>query len=422
VLPREVLPVDQQPQGTNPATLTDLLEQGQGEVTRLDTLLSDLEEREPALLNTLQSALTNANQLSTTANREVQKLGATFDALQGPLGNTLTKTVNRIVDLTERLDDLSKTATPQVSTLLASFNASADELHDTVGQLHDLSKNPQLKQNLIDTTRYLAQTSQQFSLLVGDFRNVTSNPQTQAQLRDTVANIDATTQRANSLLGQLGATSSVYGVDPNATPAPTPTPGPGEPMAPGTPPTPLPGATIPPAGGKPMPAASPGVLQAKLKARLESLTANLIQVQIRVGELGVQGASGSSSPLLTQDRGPQTDFNAVLLPKSRTSLLVGSNNIGTADTTSFNFAGLQTVGPSSDFRVGGGVLYSRLGVLAQFNASRGVGLDVRAYDPQHPTIDGYATLHVAPAVGLFGGERDVLHAGRRSVFGLQLQF
>ena len=58
VWPREVAPLEQQPQGTNPATLTDLLEQGQGEVTRLDTLLADLEQREPALLNTLQSALT----------------------------------------------------------------------------------------------------------------------------------------------------------------------------------------------------------------------------------------------------------------------------------------------------------------------------------------------------------------------------
>jgi hypothetical protein len=171
-----------------------------------------------------------------------------------------------------------------------------------------------------------------------------------------------------------------------------------------------------------VPAASPGVLQARLKARLTALTANLIAVQIRVGELGVQGATGSSSPLLTQDRGPQTDFNAVLLPRSKTSLLVGANDIGTVDTTSFNFAALQTIGSSNTLRIGGGVLYSRLGVMADLGGAHGPGLELRAYDAQHPTIDGYATLHAAPGIELFGGERDVLHAGRRSVFGLQLQF
>src|SRR3981081_26725 len=40
VLPRQVLPLDQQPQGTNPATVQDLLDQGQGEARRLYRLLA----------------------------------------------------------------------------------------------------------------------------------------------------------------------------------------------------------------------------------------------------------------------------------------------------------------------------------------------------------------------------------------------
>ncbi len=413
VLPREIAPLEQQPQGTNPATLEDLLEQGQGEVTRLDTLLTDLEQREPALLNTLQSALTNANELSITTNGEVQKLARTMDALQGPLGATLSATTAKIVDLTTRFDDLAKTAQPQVVSLLTSFNQSAAALNDTVNQLHGLSKNPQLRANLIDTTRYIAQTSQTIALLVGDFRNVTGNVQTQAQLRDTIANIDATTQRANSLLGQLGGTSDVYGVDPNATPAPAPA---------GTPPAPIPGATIPPATGTPLPAGSPGAMPNKLRARLQSIAASLIAIQIRVSELDAQNANTSSLPLLTKDRGPQTDFNLVALPRGRTSLLMGANDIGSSGTASYNFSALQTIGPGSAFRVGGGVLYSRLGLLAGYAPRTGVGLEARAYDLRHPTLDGYATLHAAPGIELFGGERDVLHTGRRTVFGLQLQF
>jgi ABC-type transporter Mla subunit MlaD len=426
VWPREVAPLEQQPQGTNPATLTDLLEQGQGEVTRLDTLLADLEQREPALLNTLQSALTNANELSITTNQQVQKLARTFDALQGPLGSTLASTTTKIVDLTTRFDDLAKVAQPQVVTLLSSFNQSAAALNDTVNQLHGLSKNPELRANLIDTTRYIAQTSQTIALLVGDFRNVTGNAQTQANLRDTIANIDATTQRANSLLGQLGGTSDVYGVDPNATPAPVPSPPtppvPGAPTPAGMPPTPLPDVTIPPASGKPLPAGSPGAMPNKLRARLQGIAASLVAIQVRVSELDVQNAKGQSSPLLTHDRGPQTDFNLVALPRGRTNLLTGANDIGSAGTTSYNFAALQAIGPGNAFRVGGGVLYSRLGLLAGYAPRAGLGLEARAYDLRHPTIDGYATLHAAPGIELFGGERDVLHSGRRTVFGLQLQF
>jgi len=423
VIPREVLPLEQQPQGTNPATLTDLLEQGQGEVTRLDTLLADLEQREPQLLNTLQSALTNANELAITTNQQAQKLVRMVDALQGPVGSTLASETAKIVDLTNRFDDLAKTATPQVASLLTSFNASALALNDTVNQLHGLSKNPQLRANLIDTTRYIAQTSQTIALLVGDFRNVTGNAQTQAQLRDTVANIDATTQRANSLLAQLGGTSDVYGVDANATPAPTPTPPtPGMPTPKGMPPTPIPGQAIPPAGSTPLPAASPGVLAARLRAKLRSVAANLVAIQIRVSELDAQNQASNSSPLLTNDRGPQSDFNVVALPQARTSLLTGANDIGSDGTTSYNFSALQSIGPGNTFRVGGGVLYSRLGMLAQYGPPTGFGLEARAYDLRHPTLDGYATLHAAPSFELFGGERDLLHSGRRTVFGLQLQY
>ena len=50
LLPRQVLPLEQQPQGTNPATLGDLLEEGQGEVHRLDRMLAQLEDSEPRLL------------------------------------------------------------------------------------------------------------------------------------------------------------------------------------------------------------------------------------------------------------------------------------------------------------------------------------------------------------------------------------
>ena len=90
----------------------------------------------------------------------------------------------------------------------------------TVDALRDVATNPQVKNNLLDTTRSFAVTAKTFAELANDLRQVTGNPQTQSQLRDTVAQLDAASQKANSILAQFGGKSSVYGVDAGATPYP----------------------------------------------------------------------------------------------------------------------------------------------------------------------------------------------------------
>jgi hypothetical protein len=179
--------------------------------------------------------------------------------------------------------------------------------------------------------------------------------------------------------------------------------------------------TIPPApagpGGAPNPANNPNVL----KSKLATIAHNLIALQIQVGELDQKAQGTDSSPLLTRDRGPQTDVNAILLPNGSTSLLVGANDIGSYDTTTWNVAALENLGKG--LHVGGGVVYSRLGELASYNPGGGAfGLEERLYDPRHPTLDGYATLKLTKGVNLFGGERDITHNGRRTDFGLRLSF
>src|SRR6202035_4185584 len=125
---------------------------------------------------------------------------------------------------------------------------------------------------------------------------------------------------------------------------------------------------------------------------------------------------------LTADRGPQTDLNVIALPKGSTSLFAGANDIGAR--ASYNFAAMAGVAPG--LRVGGGVLYSRLGARAIYSKelSQGlsIGLEGRVYDPRHPTTDLYANFGLGSGLTLFGGERDALHSGRRTTFGLQYQF
>ena len=141
--------------------------------------------------------------------------------------------------------------------------------------------------------------------------------------------------------------------------------------------------------------------------------------QIRLSELSTYNSSKFTQPLLaTPDQGPQADFNLLILPTGRLSLLGGANDVGTPQSSA-NFVLEQKMAPS--LRVGGGMLYSNLGGLLQYTPGP-LGFEARLYDLRFPTLDTYGTYNVGKAVQIFGGERDLTHAGRRATFGLQLQF
>ena len=410
VLPHEVQPLDQQPQGTNPATVQDLLQQGQGEMRRVDAMLGQLADREPKLLNTLQSALNNANDITVTTKASFAQLSRRIDSISSTLQLAVQQSSANINDLTASLDNSVRRNSGHFDAIVASLDNSARDLNRTADHVADLASDPRLKANLLDTTQGIAQTATTFASIANDLRNVTGNPQTQAQLRDTVANVDAASQKANSLLAQFGGRSSVYGVDRGATPAPV-----GSPRPNGTYPQP-PGA--PPLGSTP----PPGSTQGNMKNKLATLVKDLVALQVRVSALDAQHANTDHSPLLTKDRGPQTDVNIIALPKGSTSLYAGANDIGAR--SSWNFSAMARMTPS--LSVGGGVLYSRLGARAIYSPAltRGLGLgfEARVYDLRHPTTDTYANLGFGNGLTLFGGERDMFHSGRRTTFGLQYQF
>jgi ABC-type transporter Mla subunit MlaD len=410
VLPHEVEPLDQQPQGTNPATVQDLLEQGQGELRRVDTMLAQLADREPKLLNTLEQALDNAKDISVTTKASFAQLSRRIDSISSTLQLAVQQSSANINDLTAHLDDSVRRNSGHFDAIVASLDNSARDLNRTADHVADLAGDPRLKANIIQTTQGIAETATTFSSIARDLRNVTGNAQTQAQLRDTVANVDAAAQKANSLLAQFGGRSSVYGVDRGATPAPAGTPRPD-----GTYPQP-PGA--PPIGSTP----PPGSAQGNMKNKLGTLVKDLVALQVRVSALDAQRANTDHSPLLTRDRGPQTDFNVIALPKGSTSLYAGANDIGAR--SSWNFAAMARMSPS--LSVGGGVLYSRLGARAIYSPGLtrglGMGFEARIYDLRHPTTDAYANLGFGNGLTLFGGERDIFHSGRRTTFGLQFQF
>ena len=372
MLERRVLPPADQPQGLNTATIADLLQQGQGEVKRLDIILAEIQTREPRLLDSIEKTTREVNQLTTTANASVSLLAA--QALEAG---------RNIVALSQTLEDTSRASGPKVGRLLDSLDASSASLAVSAQSIQKMATDPSFHTNLAQTAQNIADTTQTISEIAKDLRTISGNAQTQGQVRDTVANLDAATQRLNAILAGLGGRSHVAGVDTTDGGLPTGQPPTGQPPTQHRPP------------GTPL---------------------NLFRFSMRAAMLSPQRVC-CGSPLLTQDRGPQIDLSATLLPANSTSLLVGVNDLGGQSTVTA--AVLRRYG--NTLRYGGGVLYSRLGVLASYG-KRGNALDAYLYDPRYPTLDAYAKLKIAPALRLFFGERSLTRKSRRIVYGIETGF
>jgi phospholipid/cholesterol/gamma-HCH transport system substrate-binding protein len=404
VLPRQVLPVAQQPQGENGATIADLLEQGQGEIKRFDVVMSQIESRTPKLLNTLQTTLDNANDLTLRTKASMSQLSGELLALGNSMQTDLNSAGANVVALTDTLNQTASRDSGKVDRLLDQLQTTSVSLNKSMGALQGLATDPQLKSNVLATTQSIADATQTLAQLVRDLRTVTGDPQTQAQLRNTVANLDATLQKANSLLGELGGTSHVAGVDEGATPPP--------PTVPGATPYPSGPASAPPPASVQSPQG-----RAKLQGKLAGVARNLVALQLRISGLSVQKSAGLN-PVLSKSQGPLGDLNLFVLPHASTSLMVGANSIG--NNTTWNAVLLK--GSDKGFRFGGGVLYSQMGLMAQMNALKGFGLETRVYDLTYPMFDLYGNFNLGHGAQLFFGQRDMTHASRRNVAGFQYTF
>ncbi|MHB8433779.1 MAG: MlaD family protein [Candidatus Tyrphobacter sp.] len=370
-----IAPIADQPKGQNVATVQDLLQQGQGEIRRLDIILAELQRREPRMLATLQRTLTDASEMTRTLNASLSSAGENIAAMAATLNSTAS------------LD------APKLDRMLEQVSAASVELHRSMSAIEGFATDPRLRGNVIATTENIAQTTHALAEITSDLQSVTANPQTQEQMRDTIAHLDATLQRAAFLLGRLGGRSHVYGVDRGATPPPA---------------------------GTPQPQSSPHPLERSerlaMGGTLSGLARQLIALQLRVGELDAQHVCCPSA-LFSADRGPQVDLNAILLPNASTSVMFGANDVGHA--TTWNLAALHRVAP--DVRVGGGLLYSRLGVLGQYDV-HGTGIGARFYDPRRPTLDLYGDVHLTPWAQLFLGERAINQPERRTDYGIQFSY
>ena len=92
--------------------------EGQGEVRKLDILLTDLEQRKPRLLDTLQSTMNNANDLTVAAN-------ASLAAMQ----TNLLTVGNNFAQLSTTLNSSASIDSRRLSSILTQFDATSISLN-----------------------------------------------------------------------------------------------------------------------------------------------------------------------------------------------------------------------------------------------------------------------------------------------------
>jgi hypothetical protein len=156
----------------------------------------------------------------------------------------------------------------------------------------------------------------------------------------------------------------------------------------------------------------------KLRQRLNQFTSDLVQLQVRVSQLSPErpgSADRNTSPLLSADRGPMSDFNLTILPHAGTSIFTGVNDVGAYTT-----GNLMLIKNEGQLKLGGGIEYSRLGGVFSWSGNK-LGFESRFYDLRHPTLDQYFNYFAGRKFQIFGGERDLNHTDRRTVFGLQTE-
>ena len=108
----------------------------------------------------------------------------------------------------------------------------------------------------------------------------------------------------------------------------------------------------------------------------------------------------------------------MVLPNYSTSLMFGASSIG--NNTTYNAALLERVGTNA--HIGGGVLYSQLGLTGDVGLKGPIGLQGLIYDLRYPMLDLYGNIRLMPGTSVFFGQRDILHATRRNTYGLQHTF
>jgi phospholipid/cholesterol/gamma-HCH transport system substrate-binding protein len=365
VLPERVLPEDEQPWGTLPPTIADLVSAGQEQLRNFSKTMKVVNAELPGIARRFSLVAMHTDELVVHTDETLVVLSGQLRDTVALLDTTIATSGRNVNQLTGNVNGLLADNRQKIGELIAHLADTTKQLDRTLSGVASIAQDPLLHASLVGTVANMQAATAKLKAIATEVEGITGDPKTQDQLRGAIQNLDAASAKVNAILGGgEGQTASQT----QSSPAPAPS---GAPLRGGL-------------FGQP-----------------------LVQAHVRE----TWGNRGG---------GPASDLNVDLLPGARTHLTFGANDLGYS--TTYNFLLDRSTDPS--LQVGAGVLYSKLGIAALFRPfGNPVGIDARLYDPKHPTLDLYGDLRLTQRLQLFYGERSLFGpAAKTPSFGFQINY
>ena len=394
-IPKHVLPLAEQPEGTVPITIADLMNEGQKRLQDLDRTLSIVNNQLPGIMKSFNDVAAHTNGLIVRADKSFnligQQLGQTvvgINAVVAQLNGLLAVNGRNISAMTTNLNGLLAKNGPKVAVLIDNLSATSVSLSKTMATVQSIASDPNLKPNLLAATENLKESSEKLKAITSDIQGLTGDPKVQSQLRGTVKNLDETIEKANIILGNFVAAQGGQ----QAQPAPAGSPG--QPAPAGSPAQSAPSGQPRPTSGRPAGAK---------------------------GFNPFQLASGDVRIYWNQTpRGALSDVNITLLPGLPTHLTLGVETLGA--TSTYNFLVGRRGSPNLDYA--GGILHSQLGLQTKWEGLGPFGARAELYNSRQPQLDLYGDLRLTQRLKFFYGEKAVMGpaSNRSPQFGVQFGY
>ncbi len=391
-LPRHILPESEQPVGTVPPTIADLVSEGEKRMRDLDKTLAIVNAELPGIVNRFNGVAEHTDLLIVHADKNFTNLGAELNNTIASV-DTVVNNMNQLVavngrnisDMTTTMRALVVNNSGRLNSLIASLASSSENLDKTMASVESLATNPTVKNNLVETTNNLRESSEKLKAIANDIESITGDPKTQAQLKDTVANLDDAIAKANAILGNYSTAQGAPQTQPS-----------GGTVQPGSSASPSPGTHA----GAPATTAFHTGSGSKPSFDLVEARARIYWNQTPAGAL--------------------SDLDITLLPRFKNFVTFGVDNMGS--TTTYDFLLGQHGSPNLTYSFG--VLRSQLGLQTNWHGLGPFGAWLNVYNTKQPQLDLYGDLRLAKRLQLFYGEKSLMGpaANRTPQYGIQFGY
>lgn len=174
LLPKRILPIAEQPVGSTPLTIEDVMAEGRALTDRADRALARARPYGPRLLRHLQNARTNG--AATT-----QEMRTALPAIVASLQSTITRAKANAASAQSALRERDQ---PRLTAVAAAFQRSSRDMKQAASELTSVKNDPRARANIRAATANLRDVTSSMAGLTRDMEIMTKNPQTKAELRD----------------------------------------------------------------------------------------------------------------------------------------------------------------------------------------------------------------------------------------------